>query len=68
MVDSQPVMELFYEIQRIVRQFTRHKLKMDESISVSIIIDKLPPACNDFKRTYKHNKEEMSLVELAKEL
>ncbi|CAM8886682.1 unnamed protein product [Rhodiola kirilowii] len=68
MVDSRPVMEHFHKIQRILRQFAQRNLKMDESISVSSIIDKLPPAWKDFRRTLKHKKEEMSLVELAKEL
>ncbi|CAM9002103.1 unnamed protein product [Rhodiola kirilowii] len=68
MVDSHPVMEQFHEIQRILGQFTQQNLKMDEAISVSSIIDKLPPAWKDFRRTLKHKKEEMSLVELAKEL
>ncbi|CAM9000447.1 unnamed protein product [Rhodiola kirilowii] len=68
MVDSRPVMEQFHEIQHILGQFAQRKLKMDEAISVSSIIDKLPPAWKDFRRTLKHKKEEMSLVELAKEL
>ncbi|CAM8975364.1 unnamed protein product [Rhodiola kirilowii] len=68
MVDSRPVMEQFREIQRILRQIAQRNLKMDESISVSSIIDKLPPAWKDFRRSLKHKKEEMSLVELAKEL
>ncbi|CAM8882814.1 unnamed protein product [Rhodiola kirilowii] len=61
-VDSLPVMEQFHEIQRILGQFAQHKLKMDESISMSSIIDKLPPAWKDFKHTLKHKEEEMSLV------
>ncbi|CAM8957351.1 unnamed protein product [Rhodiola kirilowii] len=68
MVDSRPAMEQFHEIQRILGQFAQQKLKMDEAISVSSIIDKLPPTWKDFRRTLKHKKEEMSLVELAKEL
>ncbi|GJS60621.1 hypothetical protein Tco_0655405 [Tanacetum coccineum] len=43
MVDSRPVMEQFHELLRILRQYTQHGLKMDESISVSSIIDKFPP-------------------------
>ncbi|GJY43741.1 zinc finger, CCHC-type containing protein [Tanacetum coccineum] len=39
---------------------------MDESISVSSIIDKLPPSWKDFKHTLKHNKDELSLVQLGK--
>ncbi|CAM8910709.1 unnamed protein product [Rhodiola kirilowii] len=41
---------------------------MDESILVSSIIDKLPPAWKDFRRTLKHKKEEMSFEELSTEL
>ncbi|CAM8990003.1 unnamed protein product [Rhodiola kirilowii] len=68
MVDSRPVMEQFHEIQRILGQFPQRNLKMDEAISVSSIIDNLPPAWKDFRRTLKHKKEDISLVELAKEL
>ncbi|GJU26977.1 hypothetical protein Tco_1165598 [Tanacetum coccineum] len=35
---------------------------------VSCIIDKLPPSCKDFKHTLKHNKEELTLVELGSHL
>ncbi|CAM8990027.1 unnamed protein product [Rhodiola kirilowii] len=68
MVDSRTVMEQFHEIHHILGQFAQRSLKMDESISVSSIIDKLPPAWKDFQRTLKHKKKEMSLVELATEL
>ncbi|XP_071738652.1 uncharacterized protein [Rutidosis leptorrhynchoides] len=65
MVDSRPVMEQFHEILRILGQFTQHNLKMDESISVSSIIDKLPPSWQTFKHMLKHKKEELSLTELG---
>ncbi|CAM8976324.1 unnamed protein product [Rhodiola kirilowii] len=68
MVDSRQVIEQFHEIQRILGQFAQRNLKMNESISVSSIIDKIPPAWKDFRRSLKHKKNEMSLVELAKEL
>ncbi|CAM8943510.1 unnamed protein product [Rhodiola kirilowii] len=68
MVDSRPVMEQLHEIQRILGQFAQSNLKMDEAISVSSIIDKLPPAWKDFRRYLKHKKEDISLVELTKEL
>ncbi|GJX88992.1 zinc finger, CCHC-type containing protein [Tanacetum coccineum] len=38
---------------------------MDEAISVSSIIDKLPPSWKDFKHMLKHNKDELSLVQLG---
>ncbi|GJV98308.1 zinc finger, CCHC-type containing protein [Tanacetum coccineum] len=38
---------------------------MDEAIQVSCIIDKLSPSWKDFKHTLKHQKEELTLVELG---
>nr|GEX84667.1 zinc finger, CCHC-type [Tanacetum cinerariifolium] len=43
-VDSRPVMEQYNELIRILGHYTQHGLKMDESIYVSSIIDKLPPS------------------------
>nr|GEV08615.1 hypothetical protein [Tanacetum cinerariifolium] len=54
MVDSRPVMEQYNELFRIFGQYTQHGLKMNESISVSSIIDKLPSSRKDFKHTLKH--------------
>ncbi|GJW27908.1 zinc finger, CCHC-type containing protein [Tanacetum coccineum] len=68
MVDSRPVMEQFNELLRILGQYTQHGLKMDESISVSSIIDKLPPSWKDFKHTLKHGKDDFSLVQLGSHL
>ena len=62
MIDSRPVMEQYNELLRILGQFTQHDLKMDESIAVSSIIDKLPSSWKDFKHTLKHKKEELTLV------
>ncbi|KAL0421119.1 UNVERIFIED_CONTAM: hypothetical protein Slati_3134800 [Sesamum latifolium] len=41
---------------------------MDEAISVSSVIDKLLPSWKDFKHTLKHQKEELSLVQLGSHL
>ncbi|GJY34721.1 hypothetical protein Tco_0419190 [Tanacetum coccineum] len=68
MVDSRPVMEQYSELLKILRQYTQHGLKMDESISVSSIIDKLPPSWKDFKHTLKHGKDDLSLVQLGSHL
>nr|GEV61498.1 zinc finger, CCHC-type [Tanacetum cinerariifolium] len=65
MFDSKSVMEQYHELFRILRQFTQHCLNMGESISVSSIIDKLPPSWKDFKHSLKHNKDELSLVQLG---
>nr|GEW16971.1 zinc finger, CCHC-type [Tanacetum cinerariifolium] len=54
MVNSRPVMEQFNELLRILGQYTQHGLKMEESIFISSVIDKLPPPWKDFKHTLKH--------------
>nr|GEV20332.1 zinc finger, CCHC-type [Tanacetum cinerariifolium] len=60
-----PIMEQYNELLRILRQYTQHGLKMDESISVSSIIDKLPPSWKVFKHTLKHGKDDLSLIQLG---
>nr|GEV05599.1 zinc finger, CCHC-type [Tanacetum cinerariifolium] len=67
-LESKPVMEQYNELLRILRQYTQHGLKIDESISVSSIIDKLPPSWKDFKHTLKHGKDDLSLVQLGSHL
>ena len=61
-------MEQYHEMLQILGQFTQHNLKMDESISVAVIMDKLPPSWKEFKHTLKHNKEELNLVQLGSHL
>ncbi|GKA35137.1 hypothetical protein Tco_0721628 [Tanacetum coccineum] len=68
MIDSRPVMEQFNELLRILGQYTQHGLKMDESISVLSVIDKLPPSWEDFKHSLKHGKDDLSLVQLSSHL
>nr|GEZ48370.1 zinc finger, CCHC-type [Tanacetum cinerariifolium] len=68
MVDSRLVMEQYKELLRILGQYTQHDLKVDESIYVSSIIDKLPPSWKDFKHTLKHGKDDLSLVQLGSHL
>nr|GEX50403.1 zinc finger, CCHC-type [Tanacetum cinerariifolium] len=53
---------------KILGQYTQHALKMDESIFVSSIIDKLSPSWKDFKHTLKHDKDDLSLVKLGSHL
>nr|GEW62531.1 hypothetical protein [Tanacetum cinerariifolium] len=65
MIDSRPVMKQYNKLFRILGQYTQHGLKMDESISVSSIIDKLPPSWKEFKHTLKHGKYDLSLVQLG---
>ncbi|CAM8914144.1 unnamed protein product [Rhodiola kirilowii] len=44
MVDSRPVIEQFNELTRILGQFPQYNMKMNDTISVSSIIDKLSHA------------------------
>ncbi|GKC31180.1 hypothetical protein Tco_1038474 [Tanacetum coccineum] len=68
MVNSRLVMEKFNELLTIFRQYTQHGLKIDESISVSSVIDKLPPSWKDFKHSLKLGKDDLSLVQLGSHL
>nr|GEW79537.1 putative reverse transcriptase domain-containing protein [Tanacetum cinerariifolium] len=66
--NPRPFMEQYNELLSILGQYTQHGLKMDESISISSIIDKLPPSWKDFKHTLKHGKDDLSLVQLGNHL
>nr|GEX95604.1 zinc finger, CCHC-type [Tanacetum cinerariifolium] len=68
MVDSRHVMEQFNELLRILGQYTQHGLKMDESVYVSRVIDKLPPSWKDFKHSWKHGKDDVSLIQRGSHL
>nr|GEV60140.1 zinc finger, CCHC-type [Tanacetum cinerariifolium] len=48
--------------------FKQHKMKIDEAIQVSYIIDKLHPSWKDIKHALKHKKEELTLVEFGSHL
>nr|GEX50386.1 zinc finger, CCHC-type [Tanacetum cinerariifolium] len=65
MVDSRPVMEQYNDF---IGKYIQHGLKMDESVSDSSIIDKLPLSWKDFKHTLKHGKDDLSLVQLGSHL
>ncbi|KAL4580426.1 hypothetical protein LXL04_016618 [Taraxacum kok-saghyz] len=68
MVDTRPVMEQYHEMLWILGQFTQHNLKMDESISIAVIMEKLPHLWREFKHIMRHNKEELNLVQLRSHL
>ncbi|GJS58359.1 hypothetical protein Tco_0653143 [Tanacetum coccineum] len=65
MIDSRSVIEQYHELLQILGHFTQHNLNMDEFILVSSIIDKLPPSWKDFKHSLKHNKDELSFLQLG---
>ncbi|GJU03368.1 zinc finger, CCHC-type containing protein [Tanacetum coccineum] len=68
MTDSIPVMKQYNEPLGILERFTQHKMNMVEAIQVSSIIDKLSHSRKNFKHTLKHNKEELTLVDLGSHL
>ena len=68
MIETRPVMEQYNEMLRILGQFAQNDMKMDEAISMSYIIDKLPYSWKDFKHTLKHGKEELSRIQLGSHL
>lgn len=64
MVDSKSVMEKYNKLVHILGHFTIHKMKMHESVDIVGVVGKLPPSRKDIKHTRKHQKEELSLVQL----
>ena len=68
MVDNRSVIEQLREIERMLNQFKQYDMKIDETVNVSSIIDKLPPSWKDFKRSLKHKKEDITLEALANHL
>ncbi|GJX52502.1 zinc finger, CCHC-type containing protein [Tanacetum coccineum] len=68
MTDSRSGMKQYNELLGILRRFTQHKIKMNESIQVTCIIDKLALSWKDFKHTLKNLKDELTLVELGSHL
>ncbi|GJX97819.1 zinc finger, CCHC-type containing protein [Tanacetum coccineum] len=71
---SDPLFDIYQNVESKKELWDSLKAKyMVEDASstkflVSCIIDKLPPSWKDFKHTLKHNKEELTLVELGSHL
>ena len=68
MLDNRPVIDQFYELQRMYNNMKVHDITMDEICIVSSIIDKLASTWRDVKHTLKHKKEDITLSELAQHL
>ncbi|GJX10320.1 hypothetical protein Tco_0200179 [Tanacetum coccineum] len=54
------------EAKYMAEDTSSKKFLVNESISVSSIIDKLPSSWKDFNHMLKHNKDELSLVQLGR--
>ncbi len=65
MVDGRSVIEQLHELEHILNTFVQRNMNMDKVIIVSSIIDKLPPSWRDFKRSWKHKKEDISFEDVA---
>ncbi|XP_074268911.1 uncharacterized protein LOC141592207 [Silene latifolia] len=68
MTDSRPVSEQFNELVHIINRFSQYDMPMNENMSVSSIIEKLPPTWKNFKHDLKHKKEAMTLAQLGRSL
>ncbi|KAH9613146.1 hypothetical protein KSS87_008182 [Heliosperma pusillum] len=66
MTDSRPVSEQFNELVHIINRFSQYDMPMNENMSVSSIIEKLPPSWKNFKHELKHKKETMTLAQLGR--
>nr|GEX95378.1 zinc finger, CCHC-type [Tanacetum cinerariifolium] len=64
MTNSRSLIKQYNELLGILGRFTQHKMNMDEAIQVSCIIEKLLSFWKDFMHTLKHQKEELTLIEL----
>ncbi|XP_074296561.1 uncharacterized protein LOC141626860 [Silene latifolia] len=52
----------------IINRFSQYDMPMNENMSVSSIIEKLPPTWKNFKHELKHKKEAMTLAQLGRSL
>ncbi|CAH9085725.1 unnamed protein product, partial [Cuscuta epithymum] len=65
MSHDRPISNQYDEMMCILGQMKQLNLNMDETISVSCILDKLPPSWKEFRKSLKRKKEDMSLRDLG---
>ncbi|KAA0045076.1 uncharacterized protein E5676_scaffold78209G00420 [Cucumis melo var. makuwa] len=68
MIDDKSVEAQSHEIQKIVHEIISEGMPLDDQFQVTVIIDKLPPLCKDFKDTLRHKTKEFSLESLITRL
>lgn len=68
MVDSSSVMELYNNLLHVLGQFKLQKMNMYKLTIDSSMKDKLPSSWKEFKHALKHQKDELSLFQLARNL
>ncbi|XP_039006630.1 uncharacterized protein LOC120134222 [Hibiscus syriacus] len=64
MVDFKTVVNQVQEFQLIIHDILAEGVIISESFQVAAIIEKLPPAWNDFKNYLKHKRKEMTIEDL----
>nr|XP_012574804.1 uncharacterized protein LOC105852727 [Cicer arietinum] len=68
MIDDKSVEAQSHEIQKIAHEIISKGMSLDEQFQIVVIIDKLPPAWEDFKNSLKHKTKEFSLESLITHL
>jgi len=68
MVDSKTVISQVQEFQLILHKIHTEKMELSESFQVACVIEKLPPAWEDFKNYLKHKRKEMTMKDLIVKL
>ncbi|KAK5784322.1 hypothetical protein PVK06_038845 [Gossypium arboreum] len=64
MVDSKAVVNQVQEFQLIIHGILAEGMEISESFQVAAIIEKLPPAWNDFKNYLKHKRKKMIVEDM----
>ncbi|KAK5793919.1 hypothetical protein PVK06_035095 [Gossypium arboreum] len=62
--DDPPTVKEGEELQLIIHEILCEGMIISESFQVATIIEKLPPAWNDFKNYLKHKRKEMLVEDL----
>ena len=62
MNNGRPVMEQFADIEKVLNHFSQHKMHMDETITVSSIIDQLPLFGEIPKKALNIKKKRLLLI------
>ena len=58
MVDSKTVISQVQELQVILHEIYAEIMILNESFQVAVMVEKLPPMCEDFKSYLKHKQKE----------
>ena len=68
MIDSKTFVDQVQELQLIIHGILAEGMAISESFQVAAIVEKLPPAWEEFKSYLKHKRKEMTVEELITRL